>query len=166
MPIPALDENGLLPEGIHECTYTEIEVAFGQSQWKPELPSSTRRTVLCEERCRLCSRLRDYLTALEHAELEVEVLVDGSFVTNKPDPQDIDLIIVLPTGWDFSREPTFREESLLTGKRVRTIGYPFDLKVVPAGGATYREAVAFFQRVRDRDDLLKGMLRVKRHDHQ
>jgi hypothetical protein len=32
MPIPPLDEDGLLPEGIHECSLEEIRARFGSFQ--------------------------------------------------------------------------------------------------------------------------------------
>jgi len=88
-------------------------------------------------------------------------VINGSFVTAKPDPNDIDLIVVLPTGHDFSRDLPSAEYNFLSGRRLRAAGYPFDVLVVAAGGAAHERALELFQQVRDRKDLNKGLLRVR-----
>ena len=103
MPIPNLNEHGLLPVGIHDCTFQELEEQFGQDRWVKAPESSSVREVLRQQRGRLCARLADYLAEVRRVGLEVEVLVDGSFVTDKPDPNDVDLIVVLPADHDFTR---------------------------------------------------------------
>jgi hypothetical protein len=161
MPIPKLDENGLLPVGIHDCTFAELEAEFGQNHWVADEASETRREVLCPHRGRLCDRLRVYLAELRSVGFDVEVLVNGSFVTIKPDPNDIDLIVVLPAGHDFSRALPLREYNLLSRRRLREAGYPFDVLVAAEGDTAYETALRLFRRVRDRDDLSKGLLRVR-----
>ncbi len=75
--IPAL-ENGLLPEGIWDCTLTEIETTFS---------TSPHRAILFE-------RLRQFFN--EHSALpSAPVFVDGSYVTNKQTPSDIDICVDL-----------------------------------------------------------------------
>jgi hypothetical protein len=104
MPIPPLNDHGLLVPGIHDCTFPELEAMFGQNRWVQDPQSESRRERLCPNRGRLCERLASYLADLHRVGLEVEVLVGGSFVTDKPDPNDIDLVVVLPAGHDFTRE--------------------------------------------------------------
>lgn len=161
MPIPDLNEYGLLPTGIHDCTFSELQAKFGQNRWVADTQSASRREVLCQQRGKLCASLEAYLAELRGIGLEVEVLVDGSFVTEKPDPNDIDLIVALPADHDFSRPLSLQEYSLLSKRRLRENGHLFDLFVVAQGDTSFQTAVRLFQMVRGRDDLTKGLLRVK-----
>ena len=161
MPIPNLNEEGLLPVGIHDCTFPELETAFGQNWWVQDPQSESRREVLSPQRNSLCARLLAYLEELRRVGIDAEVLVDGSFVTAKPDPNDIDLIVVLPADHDFTHSLSPREYNLLSKRRLRASGYPFDVLVVARGGTAYETALHFFQQVRGRDDLTKGLLRVR-----
>jgi predicted nucleotidyltransferase len=159
MPIPDLNEHGLLPPGLHDCTFSQLREKFGQDQWMSGEPESARE-VLCQQRSRLCGRLAAYLEELRRIGLGVVVLVDGSFVTAKPDPNDIDLVIVLPAGHDFTRELLPREYNLLSKKRAQANGFPFDIIVVGEGSPLYERRVEFFCRVKNCPELTKGLLRV------
>jgi hypothetical protein len=161
MPIPKLNEEGLLPVGIHHCTFSELEAAFGRNQWVQDPQTESRREVLCPQRSSLCARLLAYLEELRRAGIDAEVLVDGSFVTAKPDPNDIDLIVVLPADHDFSRGLSPQEYNLLSKRRLRASGYPFDVLVAAQGGTAYETALHLFQQVRGRADLTKGLVRVR-----
>jgi hypothetical protein len=124
--------------------------------------SESRREVLSSQRSRLCSRLRDYLARLSGLSFVVkEVVINGSFVTAKPDPNDIDLILVLPQGHDFSKDLPVAEYNLLSGRILRAAGYPFDVLIVAAQGTAHEKALELFQRVRDKKDLIKGLLRLR-----
>jgi hypothetical protein len=79
MAIPALDPNGVLPAGVHDCTLEEIKSRFGSFQGSDRRPQ-------------LFSRLETFLTEARGVEIVQSVLVDGSFVTAKADPNDIDLL--------------------------------------------------------------------------
>lgn len=74
MPIPSLNDDGLLPAGIHDCSIDEIKSAFG---W---YGSSGKRY-------RLFQKLVEYVDFVRDTELVVEIIVDGSFVTSKADPE-------------------------------------------------------------------------------
>ncbi|MGH9935029.1 MAG: DUF6932 family protein, partial [Blastocatellia bacterium] len=89
MPIPELNEDGLLPEGVHDCTLDEIGVRFGRFQ-------------VTDRRIQLFEKLRLLVEEERQAGLAIEMIVDGSFVTDKLEPGDIDLLIVLPP--DYNRE--------------------------------------------------------------
>ncbi len=56
------------------------------------------------------------------------LLIDGSFVTDKPDPNDIDLILDLPQTYDFRSELRPFEYNLVSRRRVAN-RYGFDLLV-------------------------------------
>ena len=96
--------------------------------------------------------------------LVAEIIIDGSFVTAKPDPNDIDLILVLNAGHDFSTELRPFEYNVLSRRQARKI-YGFDLLVAMAASAVYAEYLAFFAQVRGETSRRKGLLRL-RHDQK
>jgi hypothetical protein len=79
MPIPPFLENGLLPEGLHMSDLAEVEERFGRS--------SARRRELFE-------RLILFMDLARHCGA-IKILIDGSFVTAKPEPGDVDVVIRL-----------------------------------------------------------------------
>ena len=88
------------------------------------------------------------------------VIVDGSFVTSKPNPSDIDLVLVVATSHDFSADLTPAHYSLLAQRRVRR-RFGFDIVVVKNGSENLELAVAFFQQVKQRPSVKKGILRIR-----
>ena len=87
-------------------------------------------------------------------------MVDGSFVTAKPDPGDIDLVLVVATSHDFSADLRPAHYSLLAQRRVRR-RFGFDIVVVKNGSENLELAVAFFQQVKQRPSVKKGILRIR-----
>ena len=75
MPIPAFDEHGLLPVGVHDCTLDEIKASFGSFQGSQ---GSDRRP-------QLFAKLESFVAEARAARLVRSIIVDGSFVTTKPD---------------------------------------------------------------------------------
>jgi hypothetical protein len=147
MPIPALNKDGLLPEGIHDCTLGEIEARFGSFQGTDHRP-------------RLWAALRAFLRELKAAGLGSALLVNGSFVTAKPAPEDIDLILVLPAGHDLSRDLSPAEYNVLSSQRVRR-RHKLDLLVTRADSDQYRRYLSLFQQVRLEPSKTKGILRIQ-----
>ena len=88
------------------------------------------------------------------------VLMDGSFVTAEPDPRDIDLVLVVEASYDFSADLPPAQYNLLAQQRVRR-RFGFDIVVVKNGSGEFEEAVAFFQQVKQRPGMKKGILRIK-----
>lgn len=79
MPIPQLDQHGLLPAGVYDCTWGEISDAFC---WNPH------RTVMLE-------RLQRFVEE-KWVPLGIpgaSMWVDGSFTRNKPQPADVDVVV-------------------------------------------------------------------------
>lgn len=74
MAIPALNDNGELVEGEHEATLNEVEAVYGLS--------SARRELLMRD-------LRKAADNLQQAGVK-KIWIDGSFVTGKEEPNDID----------------------------------------------------------------------------
>jgi hypothetical protein len=151
MPIPDFNDEGLLPPGVYDCTLEEIVNLLGQDQW-------------VDDRLRPCrslhgEKLREYVEKLRGMAWKSQLILDGSFVTNDPEPHDIDLILVLAADHDFSRDPLPAEYNVLSRKRVRSL-YKFDIFVVREDSPEYRSWEAFFFQVRNRPDLSKGLLRL------
>ncbi len=91
--IPAFDGSGNLPPGVHEADWDEIVQRFGWTSWRRELLAGLKAALepLREAGCR-------------------RVFVNGSFVTDKDKPGDID-VAWDPKGVDLDRllelEPVF-----------------------------------------------------------
>ena len=147
MPIPALNTDGLLPEGIHDCMLDEIGARFGSFQ------DSDRRV-------RLWAALQAFIGEIKVTGLGLALLVNGSFVTAKPAPEDIDLILVLPAEHDFSRELSPAQYNVLSAQRVRR-RHKLDLLVARADFDQYRRYLRLFQQVRLEPGKTKGILRVR-----
>jgi hypothetical protein len=110
MPL-ILDDRNLLPPGIHEASLKEVEEQFARFQ------KSDRRIALFR-------KLNDYITALRKAQCGCAVILDGSFVMGCVDgPDDIDLILVLPGGWDWDAELKPYQYNLVSKRRVRKVRY-------------------------------------------
>jgi PAS domain-containing protein len=80
MTLPDFDSNGDLPVGIHRATLDEIVRRFGGHTPK-------RRDVT--------ERLRQVLVLAQSTGALQRAVVYGSYVTAKPEPRDVDIVIVL-----------------------------------------------------------------------
>ncbi len=147
MAIPLLNEHGFLPGGVHDCTLDELKGRFGSFQ-------------ISDQRPKLFARLETFLTKAKASRLVVSVVVDGSFVTAKPDPNDIDLILVVAPDHSFAADLSPLEYSILSKRRVYR-RYGFDLLVACDGSDEYRRYVRFFQQIRFAPGRAKGILRLK-----
>ena len=138
MPIPALDKNGFLPPGVHDCTLEEIKLeeikgrfgAFQQSDRRPQL----------------FARLGAFLSEAKACGLVISLVVDGSFVTAKPEPNDIDLIVVVAPGHSFDADLSPGEYAILSKRRVHR-RHGFDLLVAGEDSEEYRRYAAECLRV-------------------
>jgi hypothetical protein len=146
MAMPPLNEHGLLPVGVHDCTLDDIKARFGTFQ------SNDRRPQLFQ-------KLLALIAELKAAGFARCLLVDGSFVTAEATPNDIDLVLVLPSRHDLSADLAPAHYNLVSKRRVQK-RYGFDILAVREEMSEYDEAIAFFQQVRHRPSLRKGILRV------
>ena len=147
MLIPPLDANGLLPTGVHDCTLEEIKAKFGAFQ------DSDRRP-------KLFAKLKAFLAEAKACEFVVSVVVDGSFVTVNPEPNDIDLIVELSANHDFAADVSVAAYNIPSKQRVRR-RFGFDLLLARDGSPEARRWAEFFQQVRLAPGLRKGVLRVR-----
>jgi len=147
MAIPPFNEHGWLPEGIYNCTLDEAAQQFGAFQ------SSDRRP-------ELWTRFVEFVREAKASGGIGAVLVDGSFVTAEPTPNDIDLVLVVSANHDFSVDLPLVQYSILSQRRVRR-RFGFDIVVVKNDSETLEQAVAFFQQVRQRPGAKKGLVRIR-----
>ena len=146
MPIPALNNDGFLPSGVFDCTLPELRERFGKFQGS-------------DHRSRLFARLEELFQAMQRSGLFEALLVDGSFVTSKPAPNDVDLIAVLRLGHNFERDLPMSEYALVSRAILRR-RYGFDVVITEKDSQLCKTYIEFFSRVRDNPDVSKGMLRL------
>jgi hypothetical protein len=112
-----------------------------------------------DRRPALFARLSRFLDEARSTGLVVAVIVDGSFVTAKDEPSDIDLILVLRPDHDYQAELRPFEYNILARPRVRS-RFRFDVLLAPVGSIRYDECVGFFQGVKGNPDRRKGLIKV------
>ena len=81
--LPDFDENGNLPPGIHPCDTNELIARFGSG--------SPEREVEMKE-------LLDFIQWAQAADVQ-RLVVNGSFVTDKIEPNDVDIVILPGPGY-------------------------------------------------------------------
>jgi hypothetical protein len=133
MPL-VLDDRQLLPPGVHEASLEDLDQLFARFQKS-------------DRRLKLFSKLRDYADAVKKAECGIALIVDGSFVMGCVDePEDIDMILVLPAGWDINADLKPYQYNLVSKRRVKK-DYRFDIFVVHAGSVEEQEWTTFLSTV-------------------
>lgn len=84
--IPDLQDNGYLPPGIHPATLDEIEARFG---WQSEVRQAQMESLR-------------WLVELLRQTGAVRIILNGSFTTDRVDPNDVDCVLLV--GSDFPRD--------------------------------------------------------------
>ena len=131
--------DGRLPAGEWAASWEELEAAFATSQWRRHLLDGCRRA-LASLHVAGCGR----------------AWIDGSFVTSKRHPGDIDACYD-PIGVDRSRlHPALLDLSPGRPEQIAEFGCEFFPNVVEAGSGAY--FIEFFQR--DRDGRPKGIVAI------
>jgi hypothetical protein len=88
--LPDYNQGGNLPEGSHRATAAEVLDRFGTA--------SARRLWLAE-------RLRDLLEVAKFTGKLERVFLWGSFVTSKPSPNDLNVLLVVASDFDLDASP-------------------------------------------------------------
>ena len=134
--IPALVD-GRLPAGEWSASWSEVVTWFGVSRWRRHLLDGCRRALLSLQAAG-CRR----------------AWIDGSFVTGKLNPEDIDGCYD-PAGVDSTRlHPALLDLSPGRPEQKTEFGCEFFPNIVEAGSGTF--FVEFFQH--DRDGRSKGII--------
>jgi|SRR5688500_2227682 len=139
--IPAFRPDGYLPLGLHVGDEAEVTFRFG---------STTPR------RRRLVLRLRRWIKLARQVGVR-RFLLDGSFVTAKPDPDDIDAVVLLPASFQSQVERDIDaaldlEQMLLTRRPEELFAAEDDVD--------WMEWVEFFARTREADGRRKGLVEI------
>ncbi len=130
--IPEFNDDGYLPPGIHPATLDEIASCFGQESEMRQAEMESLR----------------WLVGLARRAGVQRIVVNGSFATDKYEPNDVDCVLLI--GLDFPRDAQAVAE-LLTG-------LPFvNMELVDE--ENFRR---FTDRIfaSDRDFVPKGMLEI------
>ncbi len=146
MPIPALNEDGFLPDGVHDCSLVELRERFGQFHQS-------------DRRCQLFDRFADYLREAQTSGVVRAVIVDGSFVTAKAIPNDVDLIVISLAKAALPSILRPMEYNALSRRHIRRT-YGMDVLLAQEGESEVEEHIEFFSLVRNRPETRKGMLRI------
>src|SRR5207237_10523448 len=120
--------------GVYDCTMAELKARFGVFQRS-------------DRRLRLFAQLELFLSEAARTGLVISVIVDDSFVTAKPEPNDIDLIVVVAAGHSFSVDLSPSEYAVLSKRRVHR-RHRFDVLVACDDSEEYWRYVRFFQQIR------------------
>ena len=134
--IPSCNDDGYLPPGIHRATLEEIAARFGQE-------SELRRAQM--------ESLRWLVTLAWRAGVQ-RIIVNGSFVTDKLEPNDVDCVLLI--GPEFPRDAVAEGELLS--------GLPFvNMELVDSDAFLQFTERTF---ATDRNLVPKGMVEVP-HEH-
>jgi hypothetical protein len=134
--IPDFDERGYLPPGIHLATLGEVIERFGRHSEVREVQAASLA----------------WLMPLCKSAGIVRCVLNGSFVTDVLEPNDVDCVLL--------QGPAYRRGSL-PAKQLRA-GLPFlEIKIVRQKNFDFLTAVMFAS---DREMVAKGLIEVLIHD--
>ncbi len=88
--LPSFNSAGDLPAGIHTADWIEIERRFGKSH---------------EGRARAYAKLQHLHELADRTGALLRFLVFGSFVSATPEPRDIDVVLVMASGFRLEDAP-------------------------------------------------------------
>ena len=85
---PKFSDSGDLPPGIHQSTLSDVIEYFGKGGFQRAIVSARLQRI--------------YSLAIETGHVS-RFIIFGSFVTNKSDPQDIDIFLLMDDKFDVRR---------------------------------------------------------------
>ena len=136
--IPDFNRYGYLPKGIYKATVHEIKERFGKS--------SERREQLFENFLEVVTIVKKIRKTIDR------FFLDGSFVTEKEHPGDIDCILIIKVGFDLDSDEATR---LHNAKEL----FNCHMLIAEEGDRELiRKHINFFSH--DNDEKPKGLLEV------
>jgi hypothetical protein len=87
MVLPAFNEEGDLPPGVHRATLPEVLERFGQGS---------------VQRCAVADRLQRVYQLVTSTGHLARFVVFGSFITAKEEPNDVDIILLMEDTFDLA----------------------------------------------------------------
>ncbi len=88
MPVPSFTETGDLPQGVHHASLREVLERFAQSTFQRKIVGMR------------LARVHELAAATGHVK---RFIVFGSFVTAKPDPNDVDVFLIMHDTFDLTQ---------------------------------------------------------------
>jgi hypothetical protein len=139
--IPDFRDDGYLPEGLHLATEPEITFRFGTANM---------------QRRRLALRLRRWLALCRSVDAR-RLFVDGSFVTAKPEPNDVDAVVWL--GDDFLFRLSRGDDEAVELEMMLVTRQPEEI-FAAEDRQDWEDWLEFFSRTREADGRRKGVVEV------
>ena len=143
--LPEFTGHGVLPPGIHKASLEEIEARYGKFQ------RSDRRALLL-------AIVHEFVQEVRTCRWVRRILLAGSLVTNKDEPDDIDILLVFERQAEFVDLLPHEYNVLYQAGAQRRFGALLDLHVVEENSEAMERLLRFFQR--NRDGRLVGMIEV------
>ena len=140
--IPPFRPDGYLPEGIHVCSEADVTFRFGSQSRK---------------RRRLIVRLRRWIE-LGRLVGAKRLVVDGSFVTSKAEPKDVDAVMLVPS--DFAEQSHGGIEAALELEEMFVTRQPEEI-FAAEDEDDWNAWCEFFTRTREPDGRRKGIVEVR-----
>lgn len=137
MPVPGFTTHGLLPPGVHPCSMAEAAAALCTS----------------EQRKTIWAGLEGFVGWAAKLSGPTNLYVDGSYVTDKPIPGDVDVVVDI-SACDAAGQAQWLQAWVDSHQHVKvTYHVDFYLMVIGHGN----DFVAFFQYVRAEEALRRGI---------
>ncbi len=133
--LPEFNKKGYLPPGLYRSDFTEVRQQFGNT----------------DIRQKLLGNLNDFVDVAREVGAS-KLILDGSFVTDKEEPNDIDAILVVPDNLDT----TTCEVHILLESKIR-----FNIHLFPVRESdeeSFQQWIKFFGH--DRNGERKGLVEV------
>ena len=152
-PLPPFNYHGYLPEGVHNTTLDQLQ----------------ERLVINPQRTVLWKRLREFLRWADTTGAFSHAYIDGGFITNKSQPEDIDVILQTRASYGtaaFAAMEPFFAVGIDTIYLKYSVHLHFWCEGFPGGLSDFRR---FFQYLRPQDaaplglreGAKKGIVRLK-----
>jgi hypothetical protein len=153
MPIPQL-QSDFLPLGVFDCNLQELNSS-------PFCSNERRRE--------LVQKLEMYMVKLREVGISGWIILDGSFVTSKELPGDIDILLVIMENQQYSiaAPVTQIDFTLLKSEYVKKyfelhlfVGFT-DSRSINGFDDVANEWIEFFKGVKNNPNIQKGLLKVR-----
>lgn len=145
--LPTFTTEGILPAGVYNCNLAVIKSDF------TTIPDSSIRTDLF-------IKLEKLVADIKSTSLVIRgILIDGSFVTNKSNPSDIDIAIIFCDSVIAMDLPQF-ELRFINRDFIKEY-YGFTMFPIFGEDINFREMINFYQQQEPpNDQIKKGILRI------
>jgi len=144
VPIPPFRQDGWLPVGHHRAAWEEIGARFGGG------PGSRRALVT--------TRLLELRDSLRSYGIGGYLLLDGSYVSAKPEPDDFDVLLVGPATIQVMKDGDSGLATLLDAEHAEKVG-GYTLFYIPSDSPTLATLLTLWDL--SVDGIAKGVVEVE-----